>query len=92
MREARDRRDDLVIGNRDADLTHLVEQRRERRTELLLVAGVDRRDQVVVELVERPEVAVVDAPLAFAENPDDHFLPSSAGAGWACASGSACCC
>src|SRR4029079_19576980 len=52
---------------------HEREQLLERLVEAVLVVGVDRGDDGVVELVELRVLTVVQAVLALARDPDDHW-------------------
>src|SRR5439155_4463353 len=54
-------------------LRHLAQQRRER----LLVAGVGRLADAVVDAVQLLRGVVVDAPLTLPHHADDHCPPSS---------------
>src|SRR5207248_2202900 len=57
---------------RSAGLPHSIEHARERRAEHLLVAELDCRLQLVVELVERAHVQIAHVQLTLAEDPHDH--------------------
>ena len=75
-----------VVGDGLAVAADELEQRLERRLEALLVAGLDRRHDLVVELVELVGVLVGDLVLPLGGDPDDHAGFSCGGRGRAPAS------
>src|SRR5207247_8417209 len=65
---------EVVVGSA-LPTAHERQQLLERGVERVLVAGVDRGDDGVVELVELVVLAVVEVVLALARDPDDHWAP-----------------
>src|SRR5262249_9951705 len=71
-RDDRVRRRQVLVREPSSTRPHGVGQGGEACVQRRLVAGVDRLRDVVVELVQARTKVLVDAPLALAENPDDH--------------------
>src|SRR6266540_7067487 len=83
-------RPQVVVGQLAPGGADTCEQSLQGVAEAVLVAGIDRLEQILVESVQLLEVSPGDVELPLTDDPDDHRCSSCAGALSGCASRSPC--